>query len=322
VKVKKAFKIGKAILASRIFGAKTPIAASIIPTNRCNLRCSYCGRWERPGPELSVDQWMKIILDLEKMGCGHLSVTGGEPLLFKDLDKILAEGKKRGMSVNINTNGILLPKMKDIFEIVDSVTISLDGVKQVHDSARGEGSYDSAIRAAELTRENNKPVIFYTVLSKINLDYLAHVAILAMSMGGRAFYQPGTYHDFDGLKKNPMAPDVDQYRKAIDDLITLKKGGYPLGNSISGLEYIKNWPDKAPLKCFGGKLFLRIEADGTLRNCGRDGHLEGPKVDEGLEMALSQLSEPGCSSCWSAARVEFNYISLGEVEPIINYLLK
>ena len=302
-----------------MFGAKRPLVASIIPTNRCNLRCPYCGRWERPGPEFSVDHWLGIVRELARLGCVRLSVTGGEPLLFKGLETILKEAKIHGMGINLNTNGVLLPKKMEILSWVDSVTISMDGTKEVHDPVRGEGTYDAALKAAGIARNAGKTLSFYTVLSQRNLESLTHVAIMARQLEGKAFFQPGTYMDFDGIKKNPEAPDVDQYRNAIDELIILKKNGYPMGNSIAGLKYIRNWPDPAPLKCFGGLLFVRIEADGTLRICGRDGFTDGPNVKNGVKTALDKLPGDNCKSCWSAARVEFNLIAQGHPGPLLGF---
>jgi MoaA/NifB/PqqE/SkfB family radical SAM enzyme len=315
-----ALKIGRAIFTAKFFGARVPLVASIIPTNRCNLRCPYCGRWERPGQELTPDQWVAIIGELADLGCVRLSITGGEPLLFAGIEKLCSAAKGKRLRININTNGLLVEKKPEAIRMADSVTISLDGDKEAHDGVRGEGTYEGALRAAQAAREMGKDLSFYTVLSKRNLACLVHVADKAGELGGRAFYQPGTYLDFDGLKKNPEAPEVDEYRKAIDRLIEAKEKGAPVGNSFSGLKYIRQWPDKAPLGCYGGRLFVRIEADGQLRHCGRDGLTDENRVTEGVKQAIDRVPDPPCESCWSAARVEFNLMAGLNAGAIFDFL--
>lgn len=310
------------IIRAKVTDTKAPLVASIIPTNRCNLRCPYCSRWERPGPELGIEQWEDIIDQLGAIGSQRLSVTGGEPLLFKQLDRILDCALSFGMKINLNTNGVLAPAKIDTIERVHSVTVSLDGDRSVHDAIRGVGTYQAAIAAAAVAIELEKELSFYTVLSKNNLDQLEHVVRAAEQMKGKAFFQPGTYFDFDGIKKNPEAPEVRKYREAIDRLIDMKKEGFPLGNSLSGLKYIRQWPGEAPLECFGSKLFVRIEADGNLRHCGRDGAGEPNSVLDGLSVALERMSAPPCNACWSAARVEFNLVAKGDLGAIFNLLAK
>lgn len=241
-------------------------------------------------------------------------------MLYKPIDRLLDRALTFGMRINLNTNGVLAPRRKETIQRVQSVTISLDGAKEVHDAIRGEGTYEAALSAAAIVKEFEKELSFYTVLSKNNLSDLEHVVEVAEQMKGRAFFQPGTYYDFDGLKKNPEAPDVEEYREAIDRLIELKKEGFPLGNSENGLRYIRQWPNNAPMKCFGGRLFVRIEADGNLRHCGRDGIKEPNSVLDGLAVALERLPSPSCDACWSAARVEFNLIAKGNLGAIFELL--
>ena len=319
---KKAAHLAGALYRARFKNESTPLVASVILTNRCNLRCPYCGRWERPGDELAPERWIALVKELGDLGCVRLSVTGGEPLLFDGIDGILKTARQSGMRININTNGVLAPKKADTLALCDSVTISLDGTEVEHDAIRGKGTYDKAMNAARLAREMGKDLVFYTVLSRHNLQVLEHVAQKARELGGKAFFQPGTYYDFDGIKKNPEAPEVPDYRRAIDELMRMKGSGYPIGNSKSGLRYLRQWPDAAHLRCYGGKLFVRIEADGKLRLCGRDGDPGEVSVAQAsLAESIALLDEAGCTSCWSAARVEFNLLAGGNLGALLNFLV-
>ena len=314
-------RLARALLGARLTGRRTPLVASLLLTNRCNLDCAYCGRAGDGTNELSAAQWTRLVDELADLGCLRLSVTGGEPLMRPDLGDILARARDRGLSINLNTNGHLVERRLEVVRLVQRVTISLDGPAAVHDAVRGPGSFDAVVHAAEIARRENLPVTFYTVLSRDNLEHLPEVLALARRFGARAFFQPGTALGLDGCTPNPTAPDAGAYRAALDRLIEWKQQSQPVGNSIAALRYLRHWPDPAPIVCLGHLLFCRIETDGNLRICGRDE--VGERIDAvslGLRAAIDKLPAPACTACWSAARVEFHLLARMNPGAIINYL--
>ena len=123
-----------------------PYMAELDITYRCNCRCEMCQRWKdsRRG-ELSIEDYQGLAEDFDNLGVHQISVAGGEPLLRPDVFSIIENLAKRGMSVNLCTNGLLLQKYHD--QICSSgatcVSISLDGATaERHDAIRGiPGSY-------------------------------------------------------------------------------------------------------------------------------------------------------------------------------------
>ena len=321
VRLTKGYKILKGVMQARLLGRRVPLVASIIPTNRCNLKCLYCARWEKPGEELPVETWQSLLRELESLGCIRLSITGGEPLLYKGIESIIETAKGLGMRVGLNTNGLLVPKKRDVLKQVDAVVLSLDGTKSINDEIRGRGAFDGVMEAAKVAKEMGKAITLYTVISKRNAGELESVVEIAREFGGTALFQPGTQMDFDLIKDNPETPGADEYRKAVDRLIRMKKEKAPIGNSMAGLSYLRNWPDPSPLKCFGGQLFIRIEPDGNLRHCGRDRQEDKLSILQGAAKAMSQMPEPPCSACWSSSRVEFNLMMNFNFKAVLGYLV-
>ncbi len=110
-------------------------------TDRCNLRCTYCMPREMFGPDhaflprhelLSFEELARVLAAFVDLGVTKLRLTGGEPLLRKDLPDLIAllsplEGLQ---DIALTTNGILLPRVADqLAEAgLDRVTISLDAL--------------------------------------------------------------------------------------------------------------------------------------------------------------------------------------------------
>ncbi|MHC4959484.1 MAG: radical SAM protein [Planctomycetota bacterium] len=146
-------------------GKPRPLLGTLVVTYRCDLDCAMCDlprRGDRQA-ELGTEE-MKGVLDaFYDLGVLGVGVTGGEPLLRKDVLEILEHGAKRGMLMHLNTNGSLVtPEMaRDLASAgVASVNVSLDGPDAAtHDRLRRrEGSYARVLRAvARLTAVPRRP---------------------------------------------------------------------------------------------------------------------------------------------------------------------
>lgn len=139
-----------------------PILLAFI-TDRCNLQCSMCGVWERYESdsgveELSTKEWKAVIRSAVKLRTVLLSITGGEPLLRPDLFEIIRYARQRGIAVHLCSNGTMLnhQNVNQLRESgVNTVSISVEStVPEIHDSLRGVGTFEKAIRGIRLLREN------------------------------------------------------------------------------------------------------------------------------------------------------------------------
>ncbi|HNY26606.1 MAG TPA: radical SAM/SPASM domain-containing protein [Candidatus Sumerlaeota bacterium] len=147
--------------------ALKPNVLSINITAFCNLRCEMCMQPRGlPGDDatgtlgagrspLLADDWIRVI-DQAADARPAFYFTGGEPLLYKGLDRILEHLKKRGLIAAFVTNGTLLERWAErLVEIgVDNVTVSIDGPEAVHDSIRGvPGTFQKAVAGMEALLE-------------------------------------------------------------------------------------------------------------------------------------------------------------------------
>ena len=175
---------------------KFPLYTLLIEiTKKCNAACDQCGsRCDINSEEfLTKEQILSALKDIkENIGTyTMLNITGGEPLLRRDLFEIMESASEMGFDWGMVTNGSLISdeaisKMKK--SGMKTITISLDGLRETHDSLRHlPGSFDKIIIALKKLREAafldhlqvtftaNKRNVFefeklYSILERISLD--------------------------------------------------------------------------------------------------------------------------------------------------------
>jgi radical SAM protein with 4Fe4S-binding SPASM domain len=111
-----------------------PSRVVVILTNKCNLKCYFCFQDRKSLPKaMSSEDWMNFIDTLEDNS--HITITGGEPLLFKNFEKIFVHASKRH-SINIVCNGTFLSKkFADLFLSMKNfmvLSISVDTIGNIN----------------------------------------------------------------------------------------------------------------------------------------------------------------------------------------------
>ncbi|ACX73500.1 Radical SAM domain protein [Methanocaldococcus vulcanius M7] len=173
------------------FGVKKPFVAGA-PflvvwdiTYRCNLRCKHCyANAGRPlEDELTTEEAEKVIDILGDAGVVAIAFSGGEPLMRKDIFKLIDKVKEKDMQVSIATNGTLLTKenVKKLKEHkVDFIQISLDGTKETHEKFRGiKGIYEKTISGIKNVVEENICCAIAMTATKLNYKDVLKVIDLA-----------------------------------------------------------------------------------------------------------------------------------------------
>ena len=152
-----AARVGAYIMKQQVSGTKRyPLVLMLEPLFRCNLACVGCGKIDYPAEilnqRLSVQQCMDAI---DECGAPVVSIAGGEPLMHRDIAKIVEGYLARKKFVILCTNALLLTKKIDQFKPDPFFTwsIHLDGDKGMHDhSVSQEGVYEVAVEAIKLAK--------------------------------------------------------------------------------------------------------------------------------------------------------------------------
>lgn len=155
-----------------------PLRITLHPTSRCNFKCSYChvatGLNNDKDP-IELSEWMKVVSRIRPFSI--VSFTGGEPLLFKNIESLIKKSKKRLCMVTLVTNGSLLTpeKIDSLYESgLDYLMISIDGFEKIHDESRGvPGSFAKIKKALDYIDQkynNRLSVGLKVVLSETSIE--------------------------------------------------------------------------------------------------------------------------------------------------------
>jgi hopanoid biosynthesis associated radical SAM protein HpnH len=157
IPLSQAVRIGAYIVKQHLRGRKRyPLVLMLEPLFRCNLACAGCGKIDYPdeilNQRLSVDECMEA---MDECGAPVVSIAGGEPLLHREMPKIVRGFLRRRKVVILCTNALLLAKKIDQYTPHRDFnwSIHLDGDKGMHDkSVCQDGVYDKAVEVIKLAK--------------------------------------------------------------------------------------------------------------------------------------------------------------------------
>ncbi len=145
---------------------QAPFLVALNLTQRCNLECAHCyldagTRKEGDKAELSTTEVKSVIDNIAALSDETMVVlTGGEPMMRRDLGELASHATKRGLMVVVGSNGTLLndERARHLKECgVQGVGISVDSLNpNYHDEFRGKsGSWENAMMGIDACRKND-----------------------------------------------------------------------------------------------------------------------------------------------------------------------
>jgi hopanoid biosynthesis associated radical SAM protein HpnH len=151
-------RIGAYIVRQQLAGRKRyPLVLMLEPLFRCNLACAGCGKIDYP--EEILNQRLSVadcLAAVDECGAPVVSIAGGEPLLHKELDTVVAGIIARRKFVYLCTNALLMKKRLSLFRPSPYFvwSVHLDGDREMHDrSVCEEGVYERAVLAIKAAKE-------------------------------------------------------------------------------------------------------------------------------------------------------------------------
>ena len=155
--------------------------------DQCNCRCVMCDIWKRKdGRAFHASDLERHRKSIQKLGVRHVVLTGGEPLLNRELDAICRFFRNLGIRTTLLTTGLLLFKRAEsVADIFDDIIISIDGPPDVHDRIRRvRGTFASIQKGVAAVRyyRPKMPISCRTTVQKLNHTHLRSTVFAAKSL--------------------------------------------------------------------------------------------------------------------------------------------
>lgn len=282
---------------TRFLNRKRPIIGVVITNNSCNLNCVYCPVTQFDPIVIPFDQIKKDIRNLYNNGVRMLTITGGEPLLWKDQEKriedVISYAKQMGMyEIILCTNGTFPINTK-----AEIVMISLDGTKEVHDNLDGK-SYQQIMK--NIDESNHHKIFIQYTINEENQDILEKTILQLKQHKHIKGILFNIYIPFIG---SPMKRYTHQEIEEIVQNIIDLKNKYPdfVTNTLSALQHLKKDDWKRPL---------------WISQCIYNGEISPCCCRK--EIVNSEI----CSKCYLAACAESYIVQNLEMNAVIEFLKK
>jgi len=203
-----------------------PYRMDLALTYRCNNDCAHCynGR-PRDYPELSTEQWKRILDHVWSLGIPHVVFTGGEPTLRSDLPELIAHAEQNGQITGINTNARRLSDTSFVRQLVDAgldhIQITVEShLHEVHDKMmRAKGAWIQTVAGLENSLDSPLFVMTNSTMLRDNSPHLAETLDFLTTLGvptiglNALIYSGHGLTVGSGLRENELQPLLNLARQ-------------------------------------------------------------------------------------------------------------
>ncbi|MBW8792703.1 MAG: pyrroloquinoline quinone biosynthesis protein PqqE [Streptomyces sp.] len=226
-------------------------------TYRCPLACPYCSNpLNMAGyqDELATDEWRRVLAQACDLGVLQCHLSGGEPLLRRDLAEIVADAHDLGLYTNLITSalGLSPPRAEQLRAAgLDHVQISIQADEPtVSDRIAGTPSFQRKIEAMGVVKELGWPLTMNVVLHRHNIDRVAEVIGLAEEVGADRLELANTqYYGWAWRNRDALLPSRAQLEAAET---VVRAARERLRDRMDVIYVIPDYYSRYPKPCMGG----------------------------------------------------------------------
>ncbi|WP_369033510.1 pyrroloquinoline quinone biosynthesis protein PqqE [Streptomyces adonidis] len=252
-------------------------------THACPLHCPYCSNpleLTRRSHELSAEEWDDVFRQAADLGVVHTHLSGGEPLLRRDLTAVVAAAEGAGIYTQLVTSGVGLSaaRMSALVSAgLRSVQLSVQHADAVaSDRIGGHRSFGAKERAAALVRDAGLPLGLNIVLHRDNLDAVDDIVDLGVAWGAERIELANVqFHGWALRNRTALLPTRDQLSRARE---AVERRREQLAGTTELVWVMPDHFDGVPKPCMGGwgAVSLTVAPDGAVLPCPASRDLLGP----------------------------------------------
>jgi pyrroloquinoline quinone biosynthesis protein E len=243
---------------------------------RCPLRCPYCSNPLDIGAnayrqELETEHWARAFGEAAALGVLQLALTGGEPMLRRDLPQLCEAARDAGLYSSLITAGTLFDEARAV-ELkragLDHVQISIQSADaDDNDRIAGNRSFAKKVAAAQLAKRLEFPLTINCVLHRQNLDRIEQILELALELGAQRLELANTqYYGWAVPNQAALMPTREQLEHAEAAVNRFRQR---VGPRLDILWVLPDYYEDLPKPCMGGwaRTALVIAPNGDVLPC-------------------------------------------------------
>jgi pyrroloquinoline quinone biosynthesis protein E len=232
-------------------------------TYRCPLSCAYCSNpleLAAYRDELSTDEWRRVLGEAAELGVLQVHLSGGEPLLRRDLVEITREATRLGQYTNLVTSAIGLTRRR-AEELRDAglghVQVSIQADEPtLADRIAGITAFERKIEAARLVKELGWPLTLNVVLHRQNIDRLAAIVAWAEELDADRIELANTqYYGWAWRNRAALLPSRAQLERAET---VVREARRRLAGRTEVIYVLPDYYSRYPKPCMGGWAALQL----------------------------------------------------------------
>jgi radical SAM protein with 4Fe4S-binding SPASM domain len=259
-------------------GGYRPALISWNLTKKCNLRCPHCylEAGAEAEDELTTEECLGLIDEMKALGTEMLILTGGEPLLRRDIYEIARYASDHGLWVVMGTNGVLVTDRvaRKMVECgVRGVGISIDSLDPAkHNRFRGgPNAWELSVRALEICRAHGLEVLVQTTVMAMNYEEIPALIAFAREKGAWSFNLYFLVQTGRGQEMNDLSPQQTEAMLAY--LVEVQDRYRPMlvrskcAPHFKRIAYERGLGGLESGGCMAGTRYCRITPEGNVTPC-------------------------------------------------------
>ena len=226
-------------------------------TYRCPLACAYCSNpleMAAYNDELSTEDWQRVFTEAADLGVLQCHLSGGEPLLRRDLTELVHTASGLGMYTNLVTSAMGLSRSRAhvLREAgLDHVQISVQADEPAtSDRIAGIPSFERKLEACRLVRELDWPLTVNVVLHRQNIDRVgAILALVEELQADRVELANTQYYGWAWKNRSALLPSREQLQRS-EEVVTAARER--LAGRMEIVHVLPDYYSDYPKPCMGG----------------------------------------------------------------------
>ena len=243
-------------------------------THRCPLHCPYCSNpleLARSTAELSTEDWKRVFTEARALGVLQLGLSGGEPLVRRDLEELVDHARDVGLYQTLVTSALGLTRERAVRlkeAGLDHLQISFqDAERESAERIAGTRSWDAKHRAAAWAKELDFAFTVNVVLHRANLDRLGVIIDMAAALGADRLELANTqYYGWAVSNREALMPtraQVDRSAEVVDRAVERYRGRMQIIYVLP--DYYSDYPK--PCQGGWGNFYVVVAPDGRAMPC-------------------------------------------------------